>query len=547
MLRALSLQINLNSNMPTDCIPFKDTNYFSSLICDYLDEKEDLDSFYSRFPKIENFKAQIDEKQKAYNKDNRSDLVKALMLQYEDLSISSMTLTNIDLLKEGTTFTVTTGHQLNLFTGPLYFFYKIISTINLCKALKIAYPTYNFVPIYWMATEDHDFEEINFFNFKGKKIQWNRTATGAVGELDLGGLEHVFNVFSAQLGNSENAKSLKKLFEQAYLEHDNLTDASRFLVNKLFSIYGLVILDGNDPILKKIYAPYAEEELLQQTSFEKVSKTNEKINALPSNYKIQVNPREINLFYINDNIRERILETNGNYGVVDTDIRWTKEDLLVEVKEHPERFSPNVILRPLYQEIILPNLCYIGGGGELAYWLQLKSNFESQNVTFPILLLRNSVLLITEKQKEKLEKLQISVADLFLDQDDLMTKVTKLISDIKIDFTPQKEYLEKQFEDLYKLAAQTDKSFKGAVAAQEVKQIKGLDNLEKRLLKAQKRKLDDVLQRVRELQDELFPSQSLQERHMNFSEFYLEYGETIIQNLVDHLDPLKAEFVILEV
>ncbi|WP_299397064.1 bacillithiol biosynthesis cysteine-adding enzyme BshC [uncultured Gelidibacter sp.] len=533
--------------MPTDCIPFKDTNYFSSLITDYLDEKEDLKPFYNRFPSLENFEAQIEEKQRSFNKDHRSDLVKALMLQYEDLSISSMTLTNIDLLKHGTTFTVTTGHQLNLFTGPLYFFYKIISTINLCKTLKEKYPHYNYVPIYWMATEDHDFEEINFFNFKGKKVQWNRDASGPVGEFDLEGLDQVYEVFAAQLDSSINAKSLKKLFHQAYLEHDNLTTATRFLVNKLFSVYGLVILDGNDPILKKLYIPYIEDELVEQSSFKKVSKTNDEINALPSNYKIQVNPREINLFYINNNIRERILETDGVYGVLDTDIRWTKEELLAEVKEHPEYFSPNVILRPLYQEVILPNLCYIGGGGELAYWLQLKSNFEAQNVTFPMLLLRNSVLLITEKQKEKLDKLNVSVADLFLKQDDLMTKVTKAISDINIDFSPQKEQLQKQFEHLYQLAEQTDKSFKGAVAAQEVKQIKGLENLEKRLLKAQKRKLEDVLIRVKVLQDELFPGQSLQERNMNISEFYLEYGEDIIQTLVQNLDPLHSEFLILEV
>ena len=533
--------------MPTDFIPFRDTNYFSSLICDYLDEKEDLKPFYNRFPTLENFKEQIAEKQGSFNKNNRAGLVKALMVQYEDLKISAMTLTNIDLLKDGSTFTVTTGHQLNLFTGPLYFLYKIISTINLCKELKQDNPTYNFVPVYWMATEDHDFEEINYFNFKGKKIQWNRSASGAVGELDLEGLDQVYEVFAAQLGNSEHAKSLKQLFRQAYLEHDDLTKATRFLVNKLFAIYGLVILDGNDTLLKKMYMPYIEEELIKQTAYEKVSKTNELINQLPSNYKIQVNPREINLFYIKENLRERILETNGAFGLLDTDIRWTKEELLAEVNEHPERFSPNVILRPMYQEIILPNLCYIGGGGELAYWLQLKSNFDAQNVTFPILLLRNSALIITEKQKEKLTKLNVALADLFLNQQDLMTKITKSISNIPIDFSPQKKHLKKQFEELYEIAEQTDKSFKGAVAAQEVKQIKGLENLEKRLLKAQKRKSEDLLKRIKILQDELFPRQSLQERHLNISEFYLEYGEGIIQTLIQSLEPLKAEFLILDI
>ena len=533
--------------MPTEYIPFKDTHYFSSLICNYLDEENHLKSFYHRFPTLENFKVQIEEKQLSFEHSNREVLVNQLKHQYEGLKLSSLALTNIDLLKYRTTYTVTTGHQLNLFTGPLYFFYKIISTINLCKELKETYPEHNFVPIYWMATEDHDFEEINYFNFKGKKVQWNKEASGAVGELDLEGLNSVYQVFASQLDKSVNAEKLKQLFKSAYLEHKNLTDATRFLVNELFSNYGLVILDGNDSKLKRLFIPYIEDELFKQTSYKEVSKTTQQLNDLTTNYKIQVHPREINLFYIKEGLRERILETNGTYGVLDSDIRWMKDELLKEVNEHPERFSPNVIMRPLYQEVILPNLCYIGGGGELAYWLQLKINFDAQKVTFPLLLLRNSVLLITDRQKEKLQKMNVSVTDLFLNQDDLMTKVTKQISEIDIDFTPQKEHLKKQFEDLYKLAEQTDKTFKGAVGAQETKQIKGLENLEHRLLKAQKRKLEDVLERVRLLQDDLFPRQSLQERNMNFSEFYLEYGEEFISKLIHLLEPLKGEFLILEV
>ena len=533
--------------MPTDSIPFKDTHYFSALICDYLDEKEHLKQFYNRYPTIENFKLQIDEKHASFDHSLRKQLVKSLHQQYEGLSLSTGTMGNIELLKEETTFTITTGHQLNLFTGPLYFFYKIISTINLCKELKEAYPEYNFVPIYWMATEDHDFEEINFFNFIGKKVQWNRKASGAVGELDLEGLKHVFEVFSSQLDKSKNAEKLKQLFKSAYLDHNNLTDATRYLVNELFAVNGLVILDGNDIELKRMFRPYIENELLDRDAFKNVTQTNEQLNALDANYKIQVHPREINLFYIKKGLRERILKTDDTYGVVDTNIRWNERELVEEVKNYPERFSPNVILRPLYQEVILPNLCYIGGGGELAYWLQLKSNFKARNVTFPILLLRNSALLITKRQKEKLQKMKVSVADLFLNKDDLMTRVTKQISEIDIDFTSQKEHLKTQFENLYKLAELTDKSFKGAVGAQETKQIKGLENLEHRLLKAQKRKLEDVLERVRLLQDDLFPRQSLQERHMNFSEFFLEFGDELLSKLMNELKPLKDEFLILEI
>ncbi|WP_370103802.1 bacillithiol biosynthesis cysteine-adding enzyme BshC, partial [Winogradskyella sp.] len=494
---------------------------------------------------IENFKLQIEDKSKNYNHQFRNVLVNALMKGYGDLRLSSPTLTNIDLIKNENTFTVTTGHQLNLFTGPLYFLYKIISTINLTKQLKEAYPEYNFVPVYWMASEDHDFEEINYFNFKGKKIQWNSSQTGAVGHFNTKGLEDVFEVIAAEFGAGNNAEQLKIWFEKAYLKHDNLADATRYLANELFGKYGLVILDADDKDLKRLFVPQMISELLEQTAFTNVSETNTKLEEL--GLKVQVNPREINLFYIKDGLRERIVEVDGKYSVLESDIEWNKDDLLKHLEEFPERFSPNVIMRPLYQEVILPNLCYIGGGGELIYWLQLKSNFESQGITFPILLLRNSVLIKTKKQAEKLDKLNISDKDLFLDRNSFINKKVRKISNIDIDFSEQIKHLEQQFDNLHQLAEQTDKSFLGAVKAQEVKQTKGLKHLEKRLLKAQKRKLADEIERCTDLQEQLFPNESLQERNTNFSEFYLEYGDDLISVLMKHLEPLNGQFTIITI
>jgi bacillithiol biosynthesis cysteine-adding enzyme BshC len=234
-----------------------------------------------------------------------------------------------------------------------------------------------------MATEDHDFEEINYFNFKNKKIKWNRESSGPVGRLSTEGLDLVFEQFSNEIELGENATYLKNLFENSYLKHSNLADATRFLANELFKNEGLVILDGDSVELKKLFIPYIKKELLEQSSFTNVSKT----NLLLKDYFVQVNPREINLFYIEDNLRERIIFEDGIYKINNTVLHFTESEILTEIENHPEKFSPNVITRPLYEEVILPNLCYIGGGGEIAYWLELKSNFEENNVTFPILLL----------------------------------------------------------------------------------------------------------------------------------------------------------------
>ena len=320
-----------------------------------------------------------------------------------------------------------------------------------------------------------------------------------------------------------------------------MAEATRFLANELFSDYGLVIIDADPADLKRVLIPYIKDELENQTSYQEVTATIEKLNE----YSIQVNPREINLFYIENDLRERIILENGSYKVNNTDLSFSKEALFRLVETHPEKFSPNVILRPLYQEVLLPNLCYIGGGGEIAYWLELQSFFNAVKVSFPMLLVRNSVVLATEKQIKKADALHLSWADLFSNQNDLVNQKTKVLSEIGLDLSNVKEQLKKQFEALYSIAKQTDDSFIGALKAQETKQIKGIEHLEKRLLKAQKRKLADVLNRIIQLQNELFPNQSLQERQTNFSEFYLENGDLLIPALIKKLQPLEQRFEVL--
>jgi len=534
--------------MEIDCIPFAQTGYFSKLICDYLDQKKELKPFYNRYPELGNFKAQILEKQKGFPTENRNILVKSLEKQYQQLALSEATEAHITQLSDTNTFTVVTGHQLNLFTGPLYFLYKIAATINLTKALKQEYPEHNFVPIYWMATEDHDFDEINFFNFQGQKIQWKGPKNykgGAVGRLNTDGLEALYETFSKVLGSSKNANQIKALFENSYVKHDTLTEATRYLVNVLFGSYGLVIVDGDDRSLKQLLIPYIKKDIFQEIAHEKVSETVDQLSNLSEGYKIQVNPRAINYFYLASGVRERIVKEERRFLVNNTTISFSREELEKEIETYPERFSPNVICRPLYQEVILPNLCYIGGGGELAYWLQLRSSFEAVDIPFPMLLLRNSALVVSQKQAKKLKNLSIAIEDLFLNPSSFINKRIREISNIDINFSQQKEHLADQFKELYTLAKQTDASFLGAVKAQEVKQIKGLEHLEKRLLQAQKRKLKDEVVRMSEAQRALFPNNSLQERNANFSSLYLEYGEALIPSILEGLKPLSGTFSIL--
>ena len=335
--------------MPTDCISFRDTAYVSKLICDYVENRSELQPLYHRFPTLENFKAQLEAKQSEFNTEKRSVLVAALSHQYRELSPSKMASNAIQSLADNNTFTVTTGHQLNLLGGPLYFLYKIITTINLAKELQQKYPKNKFVPVFWMASEDHDFDEINHFDFQNKRFQWTQQSSGAVGELSTSGLIEFIQVFTNVLGNSTHAIALKKLVKNAYAGHSDLASATRYLVHTLFGSEGLLVIDGNDSTFKRLFVPQMALELTSQLAFRSVSETNKELLKIDAAYKVQVNPRELNLFYLQENLRERIIKKEGVYSVLNTDVSWDLEGILEELNSHPERFSPNVIMRPLYQ------------------------------------------------------------------------------------------------------------------------------------------------------------------------------------------------------
>jgi uncharacterized protein YllA (UPF0747 family) len=166
-----------------------------------------------------------------------------------------------------------------------------------------------------------------------------------------------------------------------------------------------------------------ERDIIEQNSFKNISAVNEQLQKL--GVHIQVNPREINFFYLKDNLRERLVFENDRYSVMNTDISFTEEELKQEIKTAPERFSPNVVMRPLYQECILPNIAYVGGGAELVYWLELKSNFDFYKVDFPILILRNSGLVIKKETAAKIKSMELAPADIFKSADEIKNNWVK--------------------------------------------------------------------------------------------------------------------------
>jgi bacillithiol synthase len=513
-------------------IAFADTHSFASLFLDYIDQKPQLQSFYSQFPKPENFKKQIEEKNKSYNHQNREVLVKALEQQYNALTASEKVQRNITSLKEKNTFTIVTGHQLNLFTGPLYFIYKIVTVINTCKILKQQYPDYNFVPVYWAATEDHDFEEIKSFKLYGKKYSWETDQKGAVGRFKTKGIENLIKELPGDIN----------IFKTAYLKHNNLREAVRYYVNALFGDEGLIMIDGDDHDLKNPFKSVINDDLLNHSTKALVEKQNAELEK--QGYKSQVFARDINFFYLDEQLRERIEKNGEVYEVLNTDIKFSAKEIETVINTHAEKFSPNVILRPLYQEMILPNLAYVGGPAEVAYWLQFKLVFDHYTTTFPVLIPRNFAMVLDGPTSRKFEKTGISIEELFIEKNILFNKTIKRSSGNKILLETEKENITKQFEVLKTKAEQIDKSLEPMVAAETRRAIKSLEKIEQKLLRAEKRLHTDKLNQIEAVKDALFPHNSLQERVDNFLNFY-QQDPAFIQKLLQHFDPFDFRFNVI--
>lgn len=453
----------------------------------------------------------------SFPKQNRKILVDVIQNQYQYLSQQDKVSTNINLLNKPNTVTVTTGHQLNVFTGPLFFWYKILDAINTAERLQQADSSHHYIPVFWMASEDHDFEEINHFFLGEQKVRWETKSGGPVGRMRTENLHGLYSQLEPYWSKTQSGRELLRLFADCYLEEQHLAKATRKLVHRLFGKYGLIVVDGDDHALKSLFSPAITKEIKEQLIHKSVVKSDKALAKALPNYKPQVTPRELNLFYLNDDKRVRIVKNGKSYSTTDGAISWNVSAIEAEIQAHPERFSPNALMRPLYQECVLPNIAYVGGGGELAYWLQLKATFEAFDLPYPLLQHRSSLLLMTEKQVNKCNKLNLPLQDLFLPKASFINKRVRQISDIDIDLSPQKKELVRQFEALKELAKQTDASFLGAVHAQEKKQLKGLDALEKRLLKAQRIKLQDQIIRISDIRNALFPNGTLQERTAHFS------------------------------
>jgi bacillithiol biosynthesis cysteine-adding enzyme BshC len=521
-------------------IPFNNIPQFSERDIRYQVNPEQFSDYYAYEPTLEGLKTAINDR-KNYHV-NRSLIVDKLKSDYKRINANKLQIDNIESLNKTNTFTVVTAHQPSLLTGPLYYVTKLFSAVKLASVITNSLPDVHIVPIFINGSEDHDFEEINHLNIFGKALIWENEERGPIGRKSVAGLQEVITQFTQILGGGISSKEIEKTLNDALIGSSNYNEFTFKLINGLFGHTGILVLSMDDKDLKNAFIPIIKKEIFKSPSQTLVAQAQEKIHA-QFGYKAQAYARDINFFYLSDQSRERIELIDNKYVVLNTNITFTKEEMMTEIESHPERFSPNVIIRPLFQEFLLPNIAYVGGGGELAYWLERKVQFEAFGIFYPVLIRRNSTIIISKSQVKQLEKLNIEFLDIFKDENEIIKNYLSEQAEGNLSIKEEKEGLKNLILGIAEKANNIDPTLKSYVEAEGKKLEKSLDQIEGRIVRSYKNQEEISVGQIKNLKSKLFPNNGIQERYDNYFQFYQSTGKRLEELMLENLNPLNKNML----
>ncbi len=506
--------------------------YFNKLVFTYLNQNLQVNHLYDYYPNLEGFQQALKE---ISNYTYERNILSSVLLKQalSDTNTSQKSIDNIHSIVNENTFTITTGHQLCLFTGPLYVIYKISAIIQLAKYLKQYFPQYHFVPVFWMNSEDHDINEINHFYDGYKKYLWNvHTDRTPVFLMNTNGLDEVYEQMKESNTFSEQVLTL---FENAYLKHSSYTQATRYLINELFGYEGIVIIEPNEQAFKEKFKSYFHKDIFENATYQNIQSSIKFLN--DNHYPIQVTPQKINTFLFHDNKRLLIQQDNDVFYLKGTNIKWSRVELEKHLDTHPEKFSPNVLLRPLYQQKILPNTAYIGGNAEVSYWLELKNIFSVFNVFYPIIIQRPVLFISPKNVQRKIEKLQLSFSKIFENNKHTLIKQMMDEQHLSIHLKKYQNEFLNIFDKLLYETEQIDKTLIAYLNAEKTKTIKFIENLEQKLNRTIKQKNETLLKQIDDIYYTFFPDDKMQERVWNISYVAKILNKDSLSELIHDLIP----------
>jgi len=537
---------------------------FPNLFLDYVSTDEEdfgkiINFFYANYRSDEDIFKVIDNKLHNYNSNRYFDkhtFIDILKRQNVTFGGSELTATNIELLSNDNTFAVVTGQQVGLYTGNLYTILKTITAVKLAKELKEKFSDYNFVPVFWLESEDHDLEESNHVHVINKQNELVRIGFESAGGGPAGSEEDpskkssrpvgtirfdgTINAINEQLKNSlvdtDFKTGLMEKISTFYSENSDFKNAFAKYLNWIFRDHGPVFIDPGDPEVKKLLTPVFEKELNTSPKLcETIITTSAEIE---KSYDLQVKPKVINLFFIHNENRLLIEpRENNRFALRNSKRRFEHDELLEILFQNPEYFSPNVVLRPICQDYLLPTVAYVGGPSEISYFAQLKPAYEHYDITMPAIFPRASISVLENKIKKFLTSFEIEFTDVFHHKK-LISKVVNKLSEIKIEeeFSKAQDEFNRVFYELKTTTAKIDRTLTNTVDNLKQKLYSSLEVFKSKLTNAQAAKSDTTTNQIEKVTNNLFPKHNLQERMINVTYFLNKYNDAFIKKLFDELN-----------
>lgn len=538
-------------------INFADLSGHQNLFLDYLYEFENTERFYQinfrdtlKYPEIfENISSQ--------EKYHLAELKSIIEKQYSAKSPSKLTQKNIESIDAEKTIAVVTGQQLGILGGPLYTFYKIITAVKLCKHLKQEYDDYNFIPVFWLEGDDHDFDEVrsmkiidtanNLKNITYEDGLDEETNRGSVAKIELNNnIYDFFNELNESLRDTEFKKDLLDSLKKVYSPGKTFRDAFADLIFEYFDESGLIIFDPTDDDIKNLLKPVFKKEIEEfREHSEDVVKTSAD---LEEHYHAQIKIKPINIFIQEEEGRFLLDPVDEEFRLKGKRKRYTKDELLQTLKENPERFSPNVLLRPICQDFLFPTGMYVGGPSEISYFAQVIPMYKEFNIQQPIIYPRSSATILESNLKDIVDKNDLNILDFFADESIMNEKLVNVLSDIEIEpmFDDSKKSMNDLFKALKSNIEELDPTLTGAIDKARDRSLNNLDQLFGKAQKARERQHETTLRQVDKVRSIIFPNGNLQERELNFLYLAHKYGPDIIKWLSDQLAINKFEHQIIE-
>lgn len=518
----------------------------SQLFIDYVYNFKNVARYYAHdFNNFDDLPRLIETVLKNYK--NRNALVDALKKQNHQRGNANVDK-NLELLSKDNTLAVVTGQQVGLFSGPIYTIYKIITAIKLAYFLSDRFPDFNFVPVFYLESEDHDFLESNnakIFNSKNEivKIEFNpdlkKENYGPVGEVKFDEkIDETLKTLEDALQETEFKDEVLKLVRFAYSKGSNFAQAFVKFVGELFKDFGLIFLNPNDVELKKLLIPIFEKEIDEHP---KLSGLIVDVSAeLEERYHAQIKPRPLNLFLLYKDGRFPIepADEEGIFRLKGARVKFSKGELKNILETSPHLLSPNVVLRPICQDTLLPTICYVAGPSEVAYFAQLKPAYVYFNVPMPVIFPRISATLIEPKVRKILEKYGVDIKEVFTDFSAVAKKILLSSSEIDIDgfFNVAKARFESMLNEIKEFVAKIDPTLAGAVDNSGSKILYHINNIYEKSISAHQKRNEIISQQIEKLKVNLLPEDELQERVLNITYFLNKYSLSLIEKLFDELE-----------